>query len=57
MPRSLRSIGAGTPREAAARALAYVFFFYTDEAVTVVLSAAYYDGFAVMVIAVADDPA
>ena len=50
-------IGAGTPREAAARALAYVFFFYTDEAVTVVLSAASYDGFAVMVIAVADDPA
>jgi hypothetical protein len=48
-------IGAGTPREAAARALAYVF--YTDEAVTVVLSAASYDGFAVMVIAVADDPA
>jgi transposase len=50
-------IGAGTPREAAARALAYVFFFYTDKAVTVVLVAASYDGFAVVVIAVADDPA
>jgi len=33
-------IGAGTPREAAVRALAYAFFFYTDEAVTVVLVAA-----------------
>jgi hypothetical protein len=33
-------IGAGTPREAAARALAYAFFFYTEEAVTVVLVAA-----------------
>ena len=50
-------IGAGTPREAAAHALAYVFFFCIDEAVTVVLVAASYDGFAVMVMAVADDPA
>jgi transposase len=50
-------IGAGTPREAAARALAYVFFFYTDKAVTLVLVAASYDGFDVMVMAVADDPA
>src|SRR4051812_49092890 len=33
------------------------FFFYTDQAVTVVLVAASYDGFAVMVMAVADDPA
>jgi len=45
-------IGAGTPREAAARALAYVLFFYTAEAVTVVLVAASYDGFAVVVMAV-----
>ena len=50
-------IGAGTPREAAARALACVFFFYTEEAVTIVFVAASYDGFAVVVIAVADDPA
>ena len=50
-------IGAGTPREAAARALAYVFFFYTDQAVTVVLVAASYDGCAVVVMAVADDAA
>jgi len=50
-------IGAGTPREAAARALAYAFFFYTEQAVTVILVAASYDGFAVVVMAVADDPA
>jgi hypothetical protein len=50
-------IGAGTPREAAARALAYVFFFHTDKAVTVVLVAASYDGCAVVVMAVADDAA
>ena len=50
-------IGAGTPREAAARALAYAFFFYTERAVTVVLVAACYNGFAVVVVAVADDPA
>jgi transposase len=50
-------IGAGTPREAAARALAYVLFFYTEKTVTVVLVAASYDGFAVVVMAVDDDPA
>ena len=50
-------IGAGTPREAAARALAYAFFFCTDKAVTVILVAASYDGFAVVVMAVAHDPA
>ena len=50
-------IGAGTPREAAARALACVFFFYTEEAIMVVLVAASCDGVAVMVMAVADEPA
>src|SRR5829696_7062538 len=50
-------IGAGTPREAAARALAYVFFFCTDQAVTVILVAASYDGFAGVVMAVANGPA
>ena len=50
-------IGAGTPREAAARALAYVFFFCTDRAVTVILVAASYGGFAVVVMTVANDPA
>jgi hypothetical protein len=33
-------IGAGTPREAAARGLAYLFFVYTEEAVAVILVAA-----------------
>ena len=50
-------IGAGTPREAAARALAYAFFFYTDQAVTIVLVVAPCDGFAAVVMTVADDPA
>jgi len=50
-------IGAGTPREAAARALAHAFFFCTDRAVTIVLVAASYDPCAVVVMAVADDPA
>ena len=48
-------IGAGTPREAAAKALAYVFFFYTDEAMTVAFVAASDDGFAILVMVVAAD--
>src|SRR3954464_11683343 len=48
-------IGAGTPRGAADRALAYVFFFYTDKAVTLVVVTASCDGLAVMMMAVADD--
>ena len=39
-------IGAGTPREAAARALAHVFFFYNEQAVTLVVVTASHDGFA-----------
>ena len=50
-------IGAGTPREAAARALAYAFFFCTDQAATVILVAASYHGFAVVVMAGRPDPA
>jgi transposase len=50
-------IGAGTPREAAVRALAYACSFCTDEAVTVILVTASYHGFAVVVMAVADYPA
>ena len=50
-------IGAGTPREAAARALAYAFFFCTDQPVTVILVAASYHGFAVVVTAGRRDPA
>ncbi len=49
-------IGAGTPREAAARALACLFFFYTEETVAIVLLAASRDGFAVLVMAVTADP-
>ena len=50
-------VGAGTPREAAARAQAYAFFFYTEQTVTVVLVAAALDGFAILVVTVVDDPA
>jgi transposase len=49
-------IGAGTPREAAARGLAYLFFVDTEEAVTIILVAASPDGFAVLVMAVTADP-
>ena len=49
-------IGAGTPREAAARGLAYRLFVYTGEAVAIILVAAAPDGFAVLVIAVTADP-
>jgi transposase len=49
-------IGAGTPKEAAARALACLLFFYTEEAVAIVLLAASRDGFAVLVMAVTVDP-
>ena len=49
-------IGAGTPREAAAKALAYLLFVCTEKAVTIILVAAFGDDFAVLVIGVADDP-
>src|SRR5881394_3923983 len=49
-------IGAGTPREAAARALAYVLFVYTDEAVTIILVAASPDRSAILVLAVTAYP-
>jgi len=50
-------IGAGTPREAAARGLAYLFFVDTEDAVAIILVAASPDGFAVLVVAVTADPA
>jgi len=50
-------IGAGTPREAAARRLAYLLFVYTEEAVAITLVVASPDGFAIMIIAVTVDPA
>jgi transposase len=50
-------IGAGTPREAAARGLAYLFFVYTEEAVAIILVVASPHGFATLVMAVTADPA
>jgi transposase len=50
-------IGAGTPREAAARAPAYLFFVYTEDAVAIILVAASRDGFAILGVAVASGPA
>ena len=49
-------IGAGTPREAAAKMLAYLLFVSTEQAVSIILVAASGDDFAVLVIGVADDP-
>jgi hypothetical protein len=49
-------IGAGTPREAAARALACLLFFSTEETVAIVLLAASREGFAVLIVAVTVDP-
>ena len=50
-------IGAGTPREAAARALAYLCFVCTEKAAAIILVAASGDGFAILVVTVAADPA
>ena len=50
-------IGAGTPRQAAARAFAYLFVVYTAEAAAIILVAAPRDGLAILVVAVASDPA
>jgi transposase len=49
-------IGAGTPREAVAKVLAYLLFVRTEEAVAIILVAASGDDFAVLVIGAADDP-
>ena len=50
-------IGAGTPREAAASALTYLLFIYTEQTVALVLVVASDDGFANLVMVVADDQA
>jgi transposase len=50
-------IGAGTPREAAARAPAYLFFVYTEDVLAIILVAASRDGFAILGVAVASGPA
>ena len=49
-------IGVGIPREAAARALAHLFFVYAEQAVAIILVAASSDGFAALVVAVTADP-
>ena len=49
-------IGAGTPKEAAARGLAYMFFLYTEQAVAILVVASP-DGFAMLVAAVTAEPA
>ena len=48
-------IGAGTPREAAARALAYLLV-YTEQTAAIILIAGSPDGFAILVMAVTADP-
>src|SRR4029079_13667850 len=49
-------IGAGTPREAAARGIAYLLFVYTEDAVAFILIAAACDGLAILAIAITADP-
>ena len=49
-------IGAGTPREAAARALAYLLFVHTEQTAAIILIAVSPDGSAILVIAVTADP-
>jgi hypothetical protein len=49
-------IGAGTPREAADRELAYLLFVYTQQTVAIILVVASPDGFAILGIAVTAKP-
>ena len=49
-------IGAGTPREAAARALAHLLFVYTEQTAAIILIAASPDGFAILLMAGTADP-
>ena len=48
-------IGAGTPRETAARGLAYLLFVYTEDAVVFILVVAARDGLAILAIAITAD--
>jgi hypothetical protein len=50
-------IGAGTPREAAARARAYLSFVGTEKAAAIIFVAASCDAFAIVIVTVAADPA
>ena len=45
-------IGAGTPREAAARALVFVLFIYADHAAPIILVAASHNGRTVLLVTV-----
>jgi hypothetical protein len=49
-------VGAGTPREAVARRLAYLLFVYPGEVVAIFLVVALPDGFAILLMAVTADP-
>src|SRR6187397_3353525 len=49
-------IGAGTPREAVARGIAYLLFVYTEDAVAFILIAAARNGLAILAIAITADP-
>jgi hypothetical protein len=49
-------IGVGTPREAAARALAFLFFYSEEQAVVVILAVGSPDQFAILAMAVTADP-
>jgi hypothetical protein len=50
-------IGAGTPRGAAAPALTHLLFVYTEQTLALILVVAPDDGFTVLVMVVAVDPA
>ena len=52
----IQLIGAGTPRETAARGLAYLLFVYTEDAVVFILVVAARDGLAILAIAITADP-
>ena len=49
-------IGAGTPREAAAPALTYLLFIYTEQTVALILVVASDDGFAILVMSLMIQP-
>src|SRR5215469_5011540 len=49
-------VGAGTPREAAARGLVYLFFVYAGEAVAILLVVSPPDDFVILLVAVTADP-
>gem|GEM_PF-6366519 len=49
-------IGAGTPKETAARSRDYLLFLYTEQAMALILVAASPDGFAILAMAVLADP-